>query len=164
MIKFKPADSFPPALSLRDIHVGDWVQVCTSVYQPLSSPMRVVSIHENGLVQLITEGAHSTQHEEHISRLRALPITPELLDMLCFFFVSRKRIWNGYYHRDVYFKQPDNTDVYIGEIKWEIGSFDPYILTPKFSRIRYLHELISYMHEKHLHTNLSFKPTDDANR
>ena len=67
-------------LTLRDIHVGDWVQVWSEQTERYSPPMKIISIHDDGTIYLVTsDEERCTPFEENIKNVDALPITPELL-------------------------------------------------------------------------------------
>ena len=67
-------------LSLRDIHVGDWVQVWSDITERYSPPLKIISIHDDGTVYLVTsDEERCTPFEENIKNVDALPITKELL-------------------------------------------------------------------------------------
>ena len=67
-------------LTLRDIHVGDWVQVWSEQTERYSPPLKIISIHDDGTIYLVTsDEERCTPFEENIKNVDALPITPELL-------------------------------------------------------------------------------------
>lgn len=67
-------------LTLRDIHVGDWVQVWSEKAERYSPPLKIISIHDDGTIYLVTsDEERSTPWEENIKNVDALPITTELL-------------------------------------------------------------------------------------
>ena len=67
-------------LTLRDIHVGDWVQVWSEQAERYSPPLKIISIHDDGTVYLVTsDEERCTPWEEDIKNVDALEITPELL-------------------------------------------------------------------------------------
>ena len=67
-------------LTLRDIHVGDWVQAWRSIPKEYTPPMKVSSIHYDGTVYLVSDDeGHCTPFEANIKDIDALPITPDLL-------------------------------------------------------------------------------------
>ena len=67
-------------LTLRDIHVGDWVQVWSEQTERYSPPMKIISIHDDGTIYLVTsDEERCTPFEENIKNVDALPITTELL-------------------------------------------------------------------------------------
>ena len=67
-------------LTLRDIHVGDWVQVWSEATERYSPPLKITQICDDGTVYLVTsDEERCTPWEEDIKNVDALPITPELL-------------------------------------------------------------------------------------
>lgn len=67
-------------LTLRDIHVGDWVQVWSEKAERYSLPLKIISIHDDGTIYLVTsDEERPTPWEEDIKNVDALVITPELL-------------------------------------------------------------------------------------
>ena len=67
-------------LTLRDIHVGDWVQVWSDITERYSPPLKIISIHDDGTIYLVTsDDERPTPFEEDIKNVDALPITSELL-------------------------------------------------------------------------------------
>ena len=67
-------------LTLRDIHVGDWVQVWSEITERYSPPLKIIQICDDGTIYLVTsDEERATPWEENIKDVDALPITPELL-------------------------------------------------------------------------------------
>ena len=67
-------------ITLRDIHVGDWVQVWSETAERYSPPLKIISIHDDGTIYLVTsDEERPTPFEEDIKNVDALEITPELL-------------------------------------------------------------------------------------
>ena len=67
-------------LTLRDIHVGDWVQVWSEQAERYSPPLKIIQICDDGTIYLVTsDEERCTPWEEDIRNVDALPITPELL-------------------------------------------------------------------------------------
>ena len=67
-------------LSLRDIHVGDWVQVWSEQAERYSPPLKIIQICDDGTIYLVTsDEERCTPWEEDIKNVDALEITPELL-------------------------------------------------------------------------------------
>ena len=67
-------------LTLRDIHVGDLVQVWSETAERYSPPLKIISIHDDGTIYLVTsDEERPTPWEEDIKNVDALEITPELL-------------------------------------------------------------------------------------
>ena len=67
-------------LTLRDIHVGNWVQVWSEQAERYSPPMKIISIHDDGTIYLVTsDEERCTPFEENIKNVDGLPIVSELL-------------------------------------------------------------------------------------
>ena len=67
-------------ITLRDIHVGDWVQVWSEQAERYSPPLKIIQICDDGTIYLVTsDEERCTPWEEDIKNVDALPITPELL-------------------------------------------------------------------------------------
>ena len=67
-------------LTLRDIHVGDWVQVWSETTERYSQPRKITQICDDGIVYLEgNEEGRPALWVENIKNVDALPITPELL-------------------------------------------------------------------------------------
>ena len=72
-------------LTLRDIHVGDWVQVWSEITERYSPPLKIISIHDDGTIYLVTsDDERPTPWEEDVKNVDALDITRELLEGLGF--------------------------------------------------------------------------------
>ena len=68
-------------LTLRDIHVGDWVQVWSEITERYSPPLKIISINDDGTIYLVTsEEERPIPWEEDIKHVDALEITKELLE------------------------------------------------------------------------------------
>ena len=67
-------------LTLRDIHVGDWVQVWSETTERYSPPLKIIQICDDGTIYLVTsDDERQTPCEEDIKNVDALEITPELV-------------------------------------------------------------------------------------
>ena len=67
-------------LTLREIHVGDWVQVWSDITERYSPPLKITQICDDGTIYLVTsDEERCTPWEEDIKNVDALEITPELL-------------------------------------------------------------------------------------
>ena len=67
-------------LTLRDIHVGDWVQGWSEKTERYSPPMKIISIHDDGSIYLVTsDEERCTPWEENIKNVDALEIDADLL-------------------------------------------------------------------------------------
>ena len=68
-------------LTLRDIHVGDWVQVWSEKAERYYPPLKITQICDDGTIYLVTSNdERPTPLEEDIKNVDALPITIELLE------------------------------------------------------------------------------------
>lgn len=68
-------------LTLRDIHVGDWVQVWSETTERYSPPLKIIQICDDGTIYLVTsDEERPTPWEEDIKNVDALEITPDLLE------------------------------------------------------------------------------------
>ena len=77
-------------LSLRDIHVGDWVQVWSEQAERYSPPLKIIQICDDGTIYLVTsDEERPTPWEEDIKNVDALPITKELLQGFVFYVVPK---------------------------------------------------------------------------
>ena len=60
-------------LTLREIHVGDWVQVWSEIAERYSPPLKIIQICDDGTVYLIgSEEERLTPWEENIKNIDAL--------------------------------------------------------------------------------------------
>lgn len=67
-------------LTLRDIHVGDWVQVWSELVERYSPPLKIIQICDDGTIYLVTsDEERPTPWEEDIKNVDALPIDADLL-------------------------------------------------------------------------------------
>ena len=67
-------------LTLRDIHVGDWVQVWSETTERYSPPLKIIQICDDGTIYLVTsDEERCTPWEEDIKNVDALPIDADLL-------------------------------------------------------------------------------------
>ena len=77
-------------LTLRDIHVGDWVQVWSEQTERYSPPLKIIQICDDGTIYLVTsDEERPTPLEEDIKNVDALPITTELLQGFGFDVVQK---------------------------------------------------------------------------
>ena len=67
-------------LTLRNIHVGDWVQVWSETTERYSPPLKIIQICDDGTIYLVTsDEERCTPWEEDIKNVDGLPITEEVL-------------------------------------------------------------------------------------
>ena len=77
-------------LTLRDIHVGDWVQVWSEQTERYSPPLKIIQICDDRTIYLVTsDEERPTPREEDIKNVDALPITPELLQGFGFKIIKK---------------------------------------------------------------------------
>ena len=82
-------------LTLRDIHVGDWVQVWSEQVKRYSPPLKIIQICDDGTIYLVgSDEERPTPWEEDIKNVDALPITEEVL--MGFGFIEDKYNPNTY--------------------------------------------------------------------
>ena len=68
-------------LTLRDIHVGDWVQVWSEQAERYSPPLKIIQICDDGTIYLVTsDEERCTPWEEDIKDVDALVIDKEILE------------------------------------------------------------------------------------
>ena len=67
-------------LTLRGIHVGDWVQVWSKQAERYSPPLKIIQICDDGTIYLVgSDEERPTPWEKDIKNVDVLPITPELI-------------------------------------------------------------------------------------
>lgn len=123
------------SLALRDIHVGDWVQVWNELTERYFPPMKIIQISEDGTIYLVRSNVDRiSPWVKDIKDVDALPITRELLEGFGF-EITTKRMEDGC---NVF---------YNGEA---IGEFCEYsncnVLETTWSSFEYLHELMGYVY------------------
>lgn len=123
-------------LTLRDIHVGDWVQVWSETAERYSPPLKIISIHDDGTIYLVTsDEERTTPWEEDIKNVDALPITPELLKGFVFDVVPKD------YPKDEY------DIIYNGEKICELWMFsNSCTLETPWQSYEYFHEFIGFLY------------------
>ena len=125
-------------LTLRDIHVGDWVQVWSEITERYSPPLKIISIHDDGTIYLVTsDEGRTTPWEEDIKNVDALPITPELLKGFGFDVVPKD------YPKDEY------DIIYNGEKICELLMFsNSCTLETPWQSYEYFHEFMDGMYDR----------------
>ena len=126
-------------LTLRDIHVGDWVQVWSEQTERYSPPLKIIQICDDGTIYLVTsDEERPTPWEEDIKNVDALPIDGDLL--------------RGFgFERNDYFYSYGNS-VFAADNQLDIMDFtyiDKYWQTVELEDdIAYMHELQQALHEE----------------
>ena len=78
-------------LTLRDIHVGEWVQVWSEQTERYSPPLKIIQICDDGTIFLVTsDEERPIPWEEDIKNVDALEITRELLEGFGFEVIQSK--------------------------------------------------------------------------
>lgn len=129
-------------LTLRDIHVGDWVQVWSEHTERYSPPLKITQICDDGTVYLIIDEENRLDPwEENIKDIDALPITPDLLKGFGF----EKDCGNVYCYGSCYslIMAVDNQlDV------MDFSCVNKYNETVELNDIAYMHELQQALYEE----------------
>ena len=137
-------------LTLRDIHVGDWVQVWSDETERHSPPMKITQICDDGTVYLIIDEENRLDPwEENIKDIDALPIDADLLRGFGFRVTNPYIDWLDTY-RNVYYKAE-----YIGQVRYT-PSNTIYFRTCGYE-CQYLHELVDYFHRNHINIKLEWQ-------
>ena len=125
-------------LTLRDIHVWDWVQVWSEKAERYSPPLKIISIHDDGTIYLVTsEEERCTPFEENIKNVDALEITIELLEGFGFDVVQKN------YPNDEY------DIIYNGEKICELWVCDNLCtLETPWNSYEYFHEFIDGLYDE----------------
>ena len=125
-------------LSLRDIHVGDWVQVWSETTERYSPPLKITQICDDGTIYLVTsDEERPTPFEEDIKNVDALPITPELLKGFGFDVVPK------YYPKDEF------NILYNGKKICELWMFsNSCTLETPWQSYEYFHEFMDGMYDR----------------
>ena len=127
-------------LTLRDIHVGDWVQVWSEQTERYSPPLKITQICDDGTIYLIiSEENRLDPWEENIKDIDALPITPELL--IGFGFES-DLLRRFYVYKNSVFAEDKQLTV------MDISYIDRYGETVYLEDIAYMHELQQALSEE----------------
>ena len=125
-------------LTLRDIHVGDWVQVWSEQAERYSPPLKIIQICDDGTIYLVTsDEERPTPWEEDIKNVDALPITPELLKGFGF-----EKSGDFYSFKNSIFAMDKQLDV------MDISYIDKYGETVYLEDIEYMHELQQVLYEE----------------
>ena len=144
-------------LTLRDIHVGDWVQVWSPTVERYSPPMRVSCVNYDGTVYLVPDDEHyCNPTETEIENVDALPITADLLKGFGF-EVSEMDDDRGTPYQEVEFKGK-----YVGALYYYRPD-KAYLYTCGYNCL-FMHELIAYNHRNNIDMNLEWKGVSHEDR
>lgn len=123
-------------LTLRDIHVGDWVHVWNEQTERYSPPLKITQICDDGTIYLVTsDEERTTQWEEDIKNVDALDITPELLKGFGFDVAQKD------YPKDEY------DIIYNGEKICELWEYrNCYEINTPWDSYEYFHDFIGFLY------------------
>lgn len=128
-------------LTLRDIHVGDWVQVWSEQAERYSPPLKIIQICDDGTIYLVTsDEERPIPWEEDIKNVDALPIDADLLRGFGF----EKLCDNFYYSKDGASVMAQDKQLGI----LDFFCIDKYGESAKLGDIAYMHELQQALHEE----------------
>lgn len=143
-------------LTLRDIHVGDWVQVWSETTERYSPPLKITQICDDGTIYLVTsDEERCTPFEENIKNVDVLPIDVDLLKG--FGFTLKK-----YGFKSSIYKKMTHT-VYYGDTIIGVvcvlcdGSIS---ISVKRRDYDYIHELLDILYRRFGIENLEWKGVD----
>ena len=125
-------------LTLRDIHIGDWVQEWSPIPEKYSPPMKVSCINYDGTVYLVPDDEHYCDPvETEIENVDALSIDADLLRGFGF-----EKSGDFYSFKNSVFAIDKQLDV------MDIFYIDKYGETIYLEDIGYMHELQQALHEE----------------
>ena len=128
-------------LTLRDIHVGDWVQVWSEQAERYSPPLKIIQICDDGTIYLVTsDEERPTPWEEDIKNVDALPIDGDILVGFGF-----EKLCDNYYY------SKDGASVMAQDKQLGVLDFfciDKYGESVKLGDIAYMHELQQALYEE----------------
>lgn len=128
-------------LTLRDIHVGDWVQVWSEHTERYSPPLKIIQICDDGTIYLIiSEEQRLDPWEENIKDIDALPIDGDLL--IGFGFEKSGGIYLFDAYGSLIFAFDNQLDV------MDFAYQDKYEEYTELGDIAYMHELQQALHEE----------------
>ena len=137
MMEYKK-DKRTKNLTLRGIHVGDWVQVWSEQTERYSPPLKIIQICDDGTIYLVeSDEERPTPWEEDIKNVDALPIDADLLRGFGF-----EKSGDFYSFKNSIFAIDKQLDV------MDISYIDKYGKTVYLEDIEYMHELQQALHEE----------------
>ena len=128
-------------LTLRDIHVGDWVQIWIETTERYSPPLKIIQICDDGTIYLVTsDEERCTPWEEDIKNVDALPIDGDILVGFGF-----EKLCDNYYY------SKEDTFVMAQDNQLDVMDFfyiDKYGETIYLEDIGYMHELQQALYDE----------------
>ena len=126
-------------LTLREIHVGDWVQVWSDITERYSPPLKITQICDDGTIYLVTsDEERCTPWEEDIKNVDALPITKELLQGFGFDVVQKD--YPAHHKSKVFYNSKKICDIFEYENLCQI--------TTTWNYWEYFHEFMDGMYDR----------------
>lgn len=137
-------------LTLRDIHVGDWVQVWSEETERYSPPVEITQICDDGTIYLVTDDEERcTPWEENIKDIDALPIDADLIRGFGF-EISDVCVDRDVEYRDIHYGRQ-----YIGQLRFPFS--DCGFLKLCGYHCRYMHDFIGYLFNNYDDIKLEWK-------
>ena len=128
-------------LTLRDIHVGDWVQVWSEQAERYSPPLKIIQICDDGTIYLVgSDEERPTPWEEDIKDIDALPIDGDLLRGFGF----EKLCDNYYYSKGDTFVMAQDNQLDVMDFFYS----DKYGESASLGDIAYIHELQQSLYDE----------------
>lgn len=128
-------------LTLREIHVGDWVQVWSKQTERYSPPLKITQICDDGTIYLVTsDEERPTPWEEDIKNVDALPIDGDILVGFGF----EKLCDNYYYSKEDTFVMAQDNQLDVMDFFYN----DKYEESASLGDIAYMHELQQALYEE----------------
>ena len=123
-------------LTLRDIHVGDWVQVWSETTERYSPPLKIIQICDDGTIYLVgSDEERCDPWEEDIKNVDALDITIELIEGIRFDVAQKD------------YPEDEFNVLYNGEKICELWMFsNSCTLETPWSSYEYFHEFMDYIY------------------
>ena len=144
-------DKRTKSLTLRDIHVGDWVQVWSEQTERYSPPLKITQICDDGTVYLVIDEENRLDPwEENIKDIDALLIDEDLLGGFGFSLSEVHHDDWGDRYRSVNYG-----DMYVGQIRRTL--YDLVYFRTCGYECRYLHKLLNYWHRNNINIKLEWK-------
>ena len=140
-------------LTLRDIHVGDWVQVWSEITERYSPPLKIIQICDDGTIYLvISDEERPDPWEEDIKNVDALPITPELLRGFGFELREKRNITYGFVEYIFY------GNFHIGHLySYDNGKIECSLSCGNRAYFSYMHEMCDVIWRKFPDIKLEWK-------
>ena len=140
-------------LTLRDIYVGDWVQVWSEITERYSPPLKIIQICDDGTIYLVTsDEERPTPLEEDIKNVDALPIDMDLLRGFGF-TLEKYRFKSSIYKKMTHTVYYGDTIIGVVCVLCE-GSIS---ISVKRSDYNYIHELLDVLYRRFGIKNLEWK-------